>query len=102
MDNIITILTLLLTPVSTIVSYMVGRRKRDNDFLQQLQSSIDLLSKENSQLLVELIELKRKNIDLEAIQARMAIRQNELMQENGILRTKIEDLEQEIKQLLPL
>lgn len=97
MEDTSTIISLLLTPVTCVASYFVGRRKRDNDFLQQLQSSIDLLSKENKELLAEIVEVKRKNAELESMQVRVTIRQNEIVEENAQLKKKIASLETTLK-----
>ncbi len=96
-NNLYAITSLLLTPLTGIASYIAGRRRRDNDFLQQLQSSIDLLSKENKELLIEIVEVKRKNAELESTQARMSIRQNELVHENNQLKKKLSSLETSFK-----
>lgn len=97
MDNYTSILSLTLAPLTGVASYLIGRRKRDNDFLQQLQSSIDLLSRENKELLVEIVEVKRKNAELESSQIRMSIRQNEIVHENNQLKQKIAKLETSLK-----
>ena len=97
MDNYISIISLLITPITGVASYLMGRRKRDNDFLQQLQFSIDLLSKENKELLVEIVEVKRKNAELESAQIKMTILHNELAQENAQLKQKIAKLETSLK-----
>lgn len=97
MENVSILISLLLAPLTGAASYFVGRRKRDNDFLQHLQASIDLLSKENKELLVEIVGVKRKNAELESMQVRMTIRQNELVQENDQLKKKITSMENSLK-----
>lgn len=97
MENITTIISLLLTPITGIASFYAGRRKRDNDFLQHLQASIDLLSRENKELLAEIVGVKRKNAELESSQIRVTIRQNELIYENDNLKKKLSSLETILK-----
>lgn len=99
MENITTVVSILLAPLAGAASYLAGRRKRDNNFLQQLQASIDLLSKENKELLIEIVEVKRKNAELESSQVRVTIRQNELIYENNTLKEKIIKLENSLKQI---
>ena len=98
-ENLYPIMSFLLAPITGVASYIAGRRKRDNDFLQQLQSSIDLLSKENKELLSEIVEVKRKNAELECAQIRTTIRQNELIHENNQLKKKLLTLETYFKTL---
>ena len=59
--------------ISAIVGYFVGKRKRDNDFISDLQTSIDVLSEKNAKLIKQVVELndqvvslKRENAELKA------------------------------------
>lgn len=58
---LITCITNLITAAAT---YIVSRRKRNNDFISELQNSIDLLSSRYNTTLEELCELKQTNITL--------------------------------------
>lgn len=53
-----------LTPVAGVASYFAGKKQRKNDFLNQLQSSVDMLTKKNAELLDELIKVREQNADL--------------------------------------
>lgn len=72
-DTIKWIVEVLVPIVSAIVGYIVGKRKRDNDFISDLQTSINLLSEKNAELIEKVIELndqvvslKRENAELKA------------------------------------
>ena len=53
------ILGYVLTPVTGVVTWMITRKKQRNDFLKELQSSIDVLAGENKVLYKELLDLRR-------------------------------------------
>jgi hypothetical protein len=63
MDTV-TIISLCLSPITAVAGWFAGRQKRKNDFLQEMQESINLLSKENKQLMAEVISLRRDNLNL--------------------------------------
>ena len=59
------VLQTVVVPAATwITGWLVGGRKRRNDFLKEMQSSIDLLTKENARLVNENMELRREVIEL--------------------------------------
>ncbi len=62
---------LLLAPFTGIVSYLVGKRQRNNDFLNQLQASINMLVEENTKLLAENVELRTKVAALQVAQNKL-------------------------------
>ena len=65
--------TFVLPLVTAAAGWLAGRRKQKNDFLHDLQSSINLLSSENKRLLEEItsanneiIALRKENEELKA------------------------------------
>ena len=60
--------------LGSVFTWIFSRRKQNNDFLKELQSSINLLSGENKKILEENIQLRRENIDLKANQEEMLVR----------------------------
>jgi regulator of replication initiation timing len=76
METWITIIGYLLAPISGVASYFAGKKKADNDFLQNMQASIDLLAQKNKELMEEVIKLREENIQLrqevEELNARLA------------------------------
>lgn len=60
MHDYITIISIALTPISSIVAWIVARRARNNDMLQKMQLTIDLLVEKNKELYEEVIRLRDK------------------------------------------
>lgn len=60
MQDYITIISIALTPISSIVTWIVARRARNNDMLVQMQKTIDLLVEKNKELYEEVVRLRDK------------------------------------------
>lgn len=60
MQDYITIISIALTPISSIVAWVVARRARNNDMLQKMQTTIDLLVEKNRELYEEVVRLRDK------------------------------------------
>lgn len=60
MQDYITIISIALTPISSIVAWVVARRARNNDMLVQMQKTIDLLVEKNKELYEEVVRLRDK------------------------------------------
>jgi predicted nucleic acid-binding Zn-ribbon protein len=55
----------IVAPLITLVGgWIFGRRKQKNDFLTDLQASIDLLAEKNKSLMEEVIKLREENAGL--------------------------------------
>jgi len=79
MENILaTTLPYAVSIVTFVVGLFAGKRKRNNDFLSELQTSIDMLSAKNKNLIHDVINLRDEVVQLRA--------------ENAILRKEIEEL----------
>jgi regulator of replication initiation timing len=83
MDNFVTILGYILTPLAAVVTWFASRKKQRNDFLKDLQASIDLLSKKNKDLLDEVINLRSEVVQLKS--------------ENKQLRVEVEELNRRLE-----
>lgn len=59
MIDVVTILGYVLVPITSVITWMATRKKQRNDFLKELQSSIDVLAAENKTLYKELLDLRR-------------------------------------------
>jgi len=66
-----------------IVGLFTGARKRRNDFLHEMQKSIDLLTTENKKLIERVVALNKEVIDLR--------------KENNILRCEVEELNKKLE-----
>lgn len=60
LTTITTILTILLTPFCSVVSWVVARRSRNNDMLVKMQKTIDMLVAKNQELYTEVVALRDK------------------------------------------
>jgi cell shape-determining protein MreC len=101
---ILSILGYILVPISSIVTWIVSGRKRKNDALSMLQSTIDNLVGKNTELTNNLIEqndailsmkkaigtLANENITLKEGQEKMLAELNALRKENKELKTLIQ------------
>ena len=75
--------------LSGLFTWLASRRKRNNDMLRELQSSINMLSEENRKILQENVQLRRENADLKSNQEEMIIRLSRLTKEVERLRKVI-------------
>lgn len=101
------IIPLAASAVSGIAGWIVGRRKRDNDFLMTQQESINLLVENNKMMVgnytevnAELIKSKEENATL---QSQVHILQKEverLKRQNEGLSRKLKEMQATVDQLL--
>jgi polyhydroxyalkanoate synthesis regulator phasin len=78
--------------VSSVVTWMVTRRQRNNDFIARLQDSINLLTEKYTETLNENVQLKSDN-------ARMLAAQTVMEEKIDSLNRKIDCLTQQLKML---
>ena len=78
------------------IGWLVGSRKRKNDFLKDLQASIDLLSSENRKLLAditavnsEIVAVRKENEELKASVDRLCTENSQLKDEIRQLREQV-------------
>lgn len=79
------LITTIVTVATNICTYFVTRRKKQNDFIANLQSSIDLLSDRYTKTLNELITVRETNVQL-------TNKVNELIIENKNLKNEIANI----------
>lgn len=92
MDTV-SLIGLLIAPITGIVSWIAGTRSRRNSIYKELMSTIATLTEQNArynQSIVELqnevIEVRRENAELKAGQEVMTMKLSELQKENSELR----------------
>lgn len=82
----------IVSAVTGIAGWFVGRRKQANNFLCDLQGSINMLTEENAKLLKELVAVRRENATLITNQEEMKVEIEALRRENEALRKEIGEL----------
>lgn len=91
-----TISGIIFPPVCAAIGWMAGSQKRKNDFLRDLQNSVNMLTDENARLLKELIAMRNENATLIANQDQMKIEIGVLRLENEGMKNKINELNERL------
>lgn len=88
METLMFIGTYIIPLFTAAIGWLVGSRKRKNDFLKDLQASIDLLSSENRKLLAditavnsEIVAVRKENEELKASVDRLCTENSQLKDE---------------------
>lgn len=81
--DITTIIGYLFSALTGIVGWLAGRRKQNNNFISEQQSSINLLAEKNNELLKEIVSLRQQNAELQANQTAMKREMAVLRKENA-------------------
>ena len=61
----------LLTPVCSVVAWLAGRRVRNNNTLNEMQRTIDVLVEKNQELINEIIDLRQNLVKIQAENAEL-------------------------------
>ena len=97
--QIATIITDCLVPIVTAAAgWLAGKRKRRNDFLKNMQDSIDLLSVENKRLLKDLTAVNNEVVALRKENGELKYSVDQLCRENVQLKTEVQDLRKQLTQ----
>ncbi len=89
--DIISIATDVLLPAATgVAGFLGGRRKRRNDFLSDLQRSIDALSAKNTEQMQTILSLNDTVVELRRENAEMKSQVAALRRENADLKGEVE------------
>jgi len=96
METLTFIGTYIIPLFTAAIGWLVGSRKRKNDFLKDLQASINLLSAENKRLLeeitntnAEIVAVRKENEELKASVDRLCTENSQLKDEVRQLREQI-------------
>jgi FtsZ-binding cell division protein ZapB len=76
------ILPYIVSLVTAVGGWFAGKRKRSNDFLQDMQASIDMLTEKNTELVKKVLNLNGEVI--------------KLRKENAELRVELESLNEKL------
>lgn len=60
MQEIISLISLAIAPLTSVITWVVARRARNNDMLTKMQQTIDLLVEKNKELYEEVLRLRDK------------------------------------------
>ena len=95
----ISIITDCLVPIVTAAAgWLAGKRKRRNDFLKNMQESIDILSLENKRLIEDLTTVNREVVALRKENGELKTSIDQLCKENVQLKTEVQDLRKQLTQ----
>ena len=93
----ISIITDCLVPIVTAAAgWLAGKRKRRNDFLKNMQDSIDLLSVENKRLLEDLTAVNKEVIALRRENGELKYSVDQLCKETVQLKDEVRNLKNRI------
>ena len=93
----ISIITDCLVPLITAAAgWLAGKRKRRNDFLKNMQDSIDILSKENKRLIEDLTTVNREVVALRKENGELKYSVDQLCKENVQLKEEVRNLKNRI------
>ncbi len=92
-SEILTFIGSYIIPIITAaVGWIMGSRKRNNDFLSDLQSSIDLLSNENKKLLGDITAVNTEIVKVRKENEELKVAVERLCTENSLLKDEIQGL----------
>ena len=95
--QIATIITDCLVPIITAAAgWLAGKRKRRNDFLKNMQDSIDILSMENKRLIEDLTTVNREVVALRKENGELKYSVDQLCKENVQLKEEVRNLRNRI------
>ena len=93
----ITIITDCLVPAITAAAgWLAGKRKRRNDFLKNMQDSIDILSMENKRLIEDFTNVNREVVALRKENGELKYSVDQLCKENVQLKDEVRNLKNRI------
>lgn len=88
----------LLLPVATgVAGYLSGRRKKNNDFLGELQETVNMLTQKNHELMQTVVELRDTIITLRAENAELKSDVAALRKENLKLSSEVAQLREQLR-----
>ena len=99
MERITNILMYSLPPafLGSAITWLANRKKSKNDFLNDLQDSINRLVDENKKLLEKVLALQSENINLLNNQETMKLELNKLRSDNQKLLQQVKELKLKIE-----
>lgn len=96
METLAFIGTYIIPLFTAAVGWLVGSRKRKNDFLKDLQASIDLLSSENQKLLADITAVNSEIVAVRKENAELKASVDRLCTENSQLKVEVRQLREQV------
>ena len=93
MDLVLQILGYLLTPITGVVGWLAGSRARNNNVLNCLQQTIDMLVDKNSKLIEQMTEMREENSQLKIQLLAVRTENAELKEGQDELKRQLDALE---------
>ena len=93
-----TLISYAAPAITAAAGWLAGKRKRRNDFLKNMQDSIDILSMENKRLLEDLTTVNREVVALRKENGELKYSVDQLCRENSQLKDEVRDLRKRITQ----
>lgn len=90
--------TFILPVVTATAGWIAGSRKRRNDFLKDLQASIDLLSSENRRLLSDITAVNAEIVAVRRENEELKVSVDRLCAENAQLKDEVRQLKMALEQ----
>ncbi|MHC1780055.1 MAG: hypothetical protein AB9922_07435 [Bacteroidales bacterium] len=101
--NIQDILTYVLPLVSAAISWVVSRfvekRKRNNDFIAELQTTINNIGENYTNTLNKFVDLQKQNATLLQSQHKLELRVKELLADNDKLRNELKSIKESLSSI---
>lgn len=93
-----TLETFVLPILTAVTGWLAGTRKRRNDFIRDLQSSINLLADENRKLLSDITAVNTEVVRLRRENEELKLSIDRLCSENAQLKDEIRGLRMQLSQ----
>lgn len=90
----------IIAPITSVIAWLAGRRKSKNDFLHEMQASIDLLVEKNKILVEEVTALRLENSALRYDVQRLAGENKKMSKEIEELNTRLENVKTITKKVI--
>ena len=91
-----TLISYAAPAVTAAAGWLAGKRKRRNDFLKNMQDSIDILSMENKRLIEDLTNVNREVVALRKENGELKYSVDQLCKENVQLKDEVRNLKNRI------
>ena len=91
-----TLISYAAPAITAAAGWLAGKRKRRNDFLKNMQDSIDILSMENKRLLEDLTTVNREVVALRKENGELKYSVDQLCKENVQLKDEVRNLKNRI------